>query len=75
MSSPAGPRTSCCGAAALITRTRACVGFGADRSSVKVVTPPPAPTVATVVVVPTCTETVLATIGGSVEPALRVAIT
>jgi len=53
----------------------ACVGSGADRSSVKVVTPPSAPTVATVVVVPACTETVLATIGGSVEPALRVAIT
>ena len=41
----------------------------------KVVTPPSAPTVATVVVVPAWTETVLATIGGSVEPALRVAIT
>ena len=76
MSSPAGPRTSsCAGAAALITRSRACVGSGADRSSVKVVTPPSAPTVATVMVVPACTEMVLATIGGSVDPALRVAIT
>ena len=77
--SPDGPRTSSCvaGGAALITRTRACVGSGAVRSSVKLVTAPSArgPTVATVVVAPGWTEMVLETIGGSVDPAGRVAIT